>query len=326
MGIRKKLRAWIVAGTVLPTTGNRRDGARQKIAPSTMRLWIVAAIVFGTLCMPSSRLAQRTFGINANVGFTADDNVTRARSGSDRLSDQAFTAELSKDLIVPVTERTRLAFLGFLGTERFMRHAGLSRYYYGAQGEYQFRTSGDLYAPTYAIFARASADEYESNLRDGYRYSLAVNMRKALTEKIQFFGALARNIRDGKSAVFDTKEYSARVNLDYSVGRNGTAYFGGEFRRGDVVSTARPVLIDIDIADAIVQDDVFTDTQRFAYRVKANTLIATLGYNLALDERHALDFSWRWVQSTPTASPGFATTETIRYVVNQVTVAYLFRF
>ncbi len=285
-----------------------------------------AVVLFGALCAPSALLAQQTFGIRVEAGFTADDNVTRARAGPDKLSDRSFSVELSKDLIVPVSEHTRLALLGFLGSERSINYTGLSRFYYGVQGEFQYRTSGDLYAPTFAIFARTSADEYESNLRDGYRYSLGVNVRKALTESIQIFGAVNRNVRDGKSAVFDTQDHSVRLNLDYSISKASTVYLGGEYRRGDVVSTARPALADLNIADAIVRDDVFTDIARFSYRVTANTVITTLGYNLALGERHSLDFSWRWVQSTPTTSPGFVTTDPNRYVVNQVTVAYLVQF
>jgi hypothetical protein len=285
-----------------------------------------AALLISALCVPDALLAAEPLGIRIEADFTADDNVTRTRSGPDKLSDRSFSVDLSKDLIVPVSEHTRFALLGFLGGERFMNYVGLSRFYYGVQGEYQYRASGDLYAPTIAIFGRTSADEYESKLRDGYRYSAGVNVRESLTDKTQLFGALTRNARDGKSAVFDTKDYSARLNLDYSISGGGTVYLGGEFRRGDVVSTARPGLADIDIAEAIVRDDVFTDTARFSYRVKANTVITTLGYNLALGEKHALDFSWRWVQSTPTTSPGFATPDKIRYVVNQFTVAYLVRF
>jgi hypothetical protein len=287
---------------------------------------IAAVLLIGALCAPSAVRAAEWFGIRAETGFTADDNVTRARSGSDKLSDQSFSVDLGKDLIVPVSEHTRLALLGFLGTERFLNHSGLSRVYFGAQGEYQYRTSGDFFAPTFSIFGRTSVDEYESNLRDGYRYSFGVNLRQSLTDKIHLFGALTQNTRDGKSTVFDTRDRSARLNLDYSISRNSTVYLGGEYRYGDVVSTARPALADVDIADAIVRDDVFTDTARFSYRVRANTILTTLGYNLAFDPKHSLDFSWRWVQSDPTRAPGFATPDKIRYTVNQLSVFYLFRF
>jgi len=284
------------------------------------------ALLISALCAPSALLAAEPLGLHIEAGFTADDNVTRARNGPNKLSDRSFSVDLSKGLIVPVSEHTRLALLGFLGSEKFMNYTGLSRIYYGVQGEYQYRTSGDFYAPTIAIFGRTSADKYESNLRDGYRYSVGINARRSLTEDVQLFGALTHNARDAKSTVFDTRDDSVRLNLDYSISRKSTMYLGGEYRRGDVVSTARPTLAAIDIAKAIVRDDVFTDTARFSYRIRANTVLATLGYNLALDEKQALDVSWRWVQSTPTVPPGFATSDKIRYVVNQLTAAYLIRF
>ena len=58
---------------------------------------------------------------------------------------------------------------------------------------------------------------------------------------------------------------------------------------------------------------------------QADTVLATLGYNLAFGERHALDLSWRWVQ-TAIDQPGSAGADTIRYYVNQLSVAYLVRF
>ena len=288
--------------------------------------WGTAAVVlFSALGAPSVLLAADSLGIRIEAGFTVDDNVTRAR-GDDKLSDRSYSIDLSKSLIIPVSEHTRLSLVGFLGGEKFLSYTGLSRFYYGIQGEYQYRASGDFGAPTFAIFGRASADQYESALRDGYRYSVGATVRKPVTDRIHFFGALARNARDGKSVVFDDKDYSARVNVDYALNRGSTLYLGGEYRRGDVVTTARPALANINIADAVVQDDVFTDTVRNSYRVRANSILATVGCNLAFGERHALDFSWRWVQSTPTSNPGIATPDTIRYVDNQFTVAYLIRF
>ncbi len=284
------------------------------------------AVLICALCAPSTLLAADPLAIRIEAGFASDDNVTRARNGPDKLSDRSFSVDLGKDLIVPVSEHTRLALLGFLGGERFVNHSGLSRMYYGVQGEYQYRTSGDFFAPTFALFARAAADQYESNLRDGYRYSVGINVRRSLTDGIQLFAALTHDAHDASSAVFDTEEDSVRLNLDFSVSNRSTIYLGGEYRHGDVVSTRRTALANIDIAKAIVRDDVFTDSARFSYRARASTVVATLGYNLALDEKQALDFSWRWVQSAPAVPPGFATPDKIRYVVNQLTAAYLIRF
>ena len=285
-----------------------------------------SAVLLSALWTPSTVLAEEPLGIRIEAAFTADNNVTRARDSGDKLSDRSYSLNLSKSLNIPVSEHTRLSLLGFMGGEKFETYTGLSRYFAGIQGEFQYRPSGEFGAPTFGAFVRSSRDEYESNLRDGYRHSAGLNVHKAVTDRIDVFGAVARNIRDGKSTVFDTRDYSARLNLDYSLTRYGTVYLGGEYRRGDVVSTARPALAFVDIAEAIVRDDAFTDTERFAYRIQARTVLTTLGYNFAFGEGHALDFSWRWVRSTPTTEPGFATAGAIRYYVNQFTLAYLIRF
>lgn len=280
-----------------------------------------AAVLLGALCAPSILLAAEPLDIRIEAGFTTDDNVTRAR-GADRLSDQSYSLNLSKSLDIPVSQHTRLLLLGFLGGEKFRAYTGLSRYFYGIQGEFQYRASGEFGSPIFGAFVRGSKDQYESDLRDGYRYSAGLTVRKPVTDRIHLFGNLAYNVRDGKSIVFDTKDWSARLNLDYALTRSGSVYLGGEYRRGDVVSTALPSPIAEAIAEADVRDDAFTGIVRQAYRLKARTALATIGYNLAFGEGQALDVSWRWVQSTPTSAQG----NSIRYFDNQFTVAYLIRF
>jgi hypothetical protein len=275
-------------------------------------------VLLGALCAPSILLAAEPLDIRIEAGFTTDDNVTRAR-GADRLSDQSYSLNLSKSLDIPVSQHTRLLLLGFLGGEKFRAYTGLSRYFYGIQGEFQYRASGEFGSPIFGAFVRGSKDQYESDLRDGYRYSAGFTVRKPVTDRIHLFGNLAYNVRDGKSIVFDNKDWSARLNLDYALTRSGSVYLGGEYRRGDVVSTA-PSLAYANIAEA--QDDAYTGIVRWAYRLKAGTALATIGYNVAFGEGQALDVSWRWVQSTPTSAPG----NTVRYFDNQFTVAYLIRF
>jgi hypothetical protein len=153
-----------------------------------------------------------------------------------------------------------------------------------------------------------------------------VTVLKPATDRIQFFGALTGNITDGKSTVFDTKYVSLRGNADWSLSRWDSVYLGAEYRSGDTVGTAAQQLKYAGISPNI-QDDAFTDTTRIAYRFKARTWVATLGYNRAFGERHSLDFSWRRVQATPTgtvAAP--ATTSDLSYAVNQFSIAYLARF
>ena len=85
-------------------------------------------------------------------------------------------------------------------------------------------------------------------------------------------------------------------------------------------------------AKALVQDDAYADnTQLFAYRIEAKTVIWTLGYNLPLSARDALDLSWRRAESTSLQAPiaggtGLGSSGTPRYTANQFSLVYLMRF
>ena len=285
---------------------------------------VAGAVLLGALCIRGA-LAAAPLDIRLEAAYTHDDNVNRAIA-AERLSDDFFSFNLNKSFVIPVSENARFSLQAFLGAEEFRNHKGLSRYSLGVEGELQYRPSAEFTAPTFAVFGRTSVDRYDSNLRDGYRHSAGISIRKPVTDRIDFSGALAYNVREGKSTVFDTKDYSVRVNADYSLTRTGTVYLGAEYRRGDTVSSARPALIFVDVAKAIVADDAFPGMGLFAYRLKARTVVTTIGYNWAFGEGHALDFSWRWIESVGTAQPSFVTTDKVRYRDNQFTVAYLYRF
>jgi hypothetical protein len=302
-----------------------RIGVKQGSSKMCSIRSITAAMLCVVLFAPSTPHAQDALGIRIDSGFTTDDNVTRS-FGTNRLSDHAYRIDVNKSGFIPVSERTRVSVAGFVGGERYMRYTGLSHYYYGIFGEYQYRPSGDFYAPTGTLFLRGFGDQYDSNLRDGYRYAVGATVRKSMTDRIELFGALVRNERHGNNLVFDDRDYALRGNATVSIGRNGTFHIGSEFRYGDVVSTAQPAPYNKNVAEAIVKDDVFTDKLRNSYRIRAKTLLATAGYNYSFNQNHALDFSWRWAQSTPTASPGVATPGKLQYIDTQLAVAYLFRF
>ena len=307
---------------VISRAGPQRGKLRVRRAGGAIGvLWL------GALCVASGVHAdEEALDIRVEASVTVDNNVARSRGPGNRLSDVIYNVNAGKSYLIPLDDNSRISLLGTVGAEVFNRYSGLSRAFLGIQGEYQYRSSGAFDAPTFGIFGRAAADFYESNLRDGYRYSVGVRVLQPLTDRVDLFGALAHNVRDGKSKVFDNRDYSARLNLDYSVTTKGALYLTGEYRRGHAVSSARPELAFVDIAEAIVRDDAFTDTERTAYRLKAKTGIATLGYSFGLQEDQSLDFSLRWVRSTAVSRPTFPGAETIRYYDTQATVAYLIRF
>jgi hypothetical protein len=286
----------------------------------------VAALCLGVSCAPSALLADEALDVRVEASVTADNNITRSRGAGNKLGDTIYNLNVGKGGVFPLGQHTRLTLLGTAGLEAFGRHSGLSRAFLGVQGELQYRSSGEFDAPTFGIFGRAAADFYESRLRDGYRYSAGVRMLQPLTDRIEASGALACNVRDGRDSVFDNKDYSAKLNFDYAVSSRGALYLSGEYRRGQTVTTARsdPAA---NVIEAEVRDDAFSDVARQAYRLKAKTEIATLGYSHGLGGDQSVDLSLRWVRSTVLPQPGsVGGGETIRYYDTQVTAAYLIRF
>ena len=139
------------------------------------------------------------------------------------------------------------------------------------------------------------------------------------------FAALASNQRAATSAVFRTADTSLRFNVDYSMRNNATLYLSGEYRDGDIVSTGRSSLENITLAKVLVQDDAYAGGQFFSYRFGGSTVLATVGYNIGLGAKDSMDFSWRYVQSTPTLRPSWATSP-LSYTTNQLSASYLMRF
>jgi hypothetical protein len=294
---------------------------------------LAAAATFVPSAVPGIAHALEFTPLRAEASVTSDDNVTRA-GGSDALRDTIFGARVSKGLVEPLSTRTRVVVQAFLGGEKFKTYSGLSHNFIGGQADLQFRSSGEFGAATYAAFLRTQIEYYESTLRDGFRNAYGVSVLKPLTDRVTFQAAVQENISDGKSAVFDTQNIAVRANLDWSLSTWNTVYFGAEYRKGDFVSTAcracdlnKTLGLLNTAAPYVIQDDAFTDTVRDAYRLKANIVVATLGYNLAFSSGQSLDLSWRRAQSSLAQSAvAPATKSDFSYTVNQYSLAYLVRF
>ena len=270
--------------------------------------------------------------VRVEAAYTFEDNLNRARDAGGKLSDRIYSLNVSQGTSFPVSGHTRVLLSGFVNGDKLYTYTGLDRLSGGVQGEFQYRTSAEFDAPTFGIFGRASRDEYDARIRSGSRYSLGATVRQSLTDRIDLFGSLASNVRHASSTVFDAKEYALRLNLDYSLGQAGALYLGGEYRRGDSVSSAPASAGYGGSAKAFVEDVAFGDRQLIAYRYEAKTVLWTLGYNKPLGPRDSIDLSWRRAESTPTGAntaTGYAAAATSgnsRYSANQYSIAYLMRF
>jgi hypothetical protein len=264
--------------------------------------------------------------LNLAVALNYDNNVTRASTAPEKFSDFSYSLELNKNVFVSIGEHTRWSLTGSAGAEAFRTYRGLNNLYAGGNAELQYRESGDFASPIWGVFGKFTALAYESDLRSGYRYSFGADVRQALTDRISLYGAVAGNGRVAHSAVFEGRDYSLKLNLDYALGSNRTMYLDSEYRNGDTVSSGAHTLANVDIAKIFVTDDAFSAADLYAYRFNGTTAILNIGYNHALDSRGAIDLSWRGIWSRANASPNLPGTGAPRYIVNQFSIAYLLAF
>ena len=278
-------------------------------------------------CEVSDGAAPPNRHITADAAFAYDDNVTRARDEEGKLADESFSLRATKELDFFKIGRFGFVVSGSLAGEAFRRFSYLGHVFGEVQGELRY----PAYSPTFALFARSAVDHYKSQLRRGYNYSAGIVLQHNFTQRgIGVTAQLAHNARYSDSSVFDLSDNSAQVgisyslNKDFSSGKTDMLYLSGEYRLGDTVSTGRPALANLNIAEVFTRDDAFNRDDLFSYRFDARTTGLTIGYVKPLGSGH-LDLSWSYTQSTATES-AFAGTASTRYVANQFKLVYVLHF
>jgi hypothetical protein len=261
----------------------------------------------------------------ADFSFMFDDNIAHASGGKAKQVDRSYTANLSQPIVLPISDNVRFLLTGSLSGEVFDLNKGLNHLIEAVHGVLQYRSSAEFGTPIIALFAKMAAEQYQSDQRDGFRYLSGISIQKTLTDRIQLFGAVVHSQRNSKSVVFDNKDNSARISLDYSLGDSGTIYLGSEYRRGDLVISG-PEFWDMYNSNAYTQDDAFSSGKIYSFRFDGTTTLSTLGYNLKVGPRDSIDFFWRQANSSVNyVTPSWSKVN-MNYVTNQYSVAYLLRF
>lgn len=272
------------------------------------------------LALSTNAFAAGPVAIDAQAAYTYDDNVTRAARDIDLRADRVAALTLGANWRHTFATHFRLALRAFAQGEQFADYDGLSNIGGGASANLQYRASGTLLAPTYAVFARLTSLNYNSSLRDGELYNAGVSLKKGLTDRIDFTGVLSGTVRQSESLVFDTRDTSLLLNLDYQWTPHLTQYLTYNYLTGDIVASGSPWLPVIDNAEQIQADDAFggAGANMFAYRLNAQTHVATLGFNFAIDGKQSIDLSARFARAKADGD--------ITYDRNIVSAAYLIRF
>ncbi len=269
---------------------------------------------------------MRTQPLQFEVSQTFDDNITRAKDVPDRLADELLRLSVSRDVRRPLSATTQATYRATLGLEAAREFSSLSRALAEFGAELNYRASGEFLAPTYGVFARLALDNHLSAQRDGARLAVGATVRAPLTDRIGLGATLAHSVRAARSRVFDGADNSLRANADYRLSPDAVLYAGLEWRQGDVVSTGRSSLDNLDLAEVFAPDDAFASRGLLSYRFEARTRVARLGLGWRLGPDNGLDLSWTQAQSLPRQQAAFIGAQRAQYRAQQWRLAYQVRY
>ena len=239
------------------------------------------------------------FRYSYDASVVHDDNIRLAKDDDDIREDTIYSGTIKARAGKSLDSHRILNFGGLVGYNLFDTFDDLNHTEIEANVKYRFALSSGFTSPIYSFGARLGGLEYDSEMRDSTLLTLSAEMNKWLTTKINMTAALQFKERESVSEVYDTSEARIFVNFDTEFSKRDLLYTTFTFIDGDIVSSAEPTLAIINASDAIEPDDAFggVDANQFAYRIDAETVVVTIGYNRIVNRDLSLDFSARFVDS-----------------------------
>ena len=249
-----------------------------------------------------------------------DDNVTRAESDADIEEDFVGSLLARVELVKKINATSGFIFSGSAEGEKYAEFEELDNINIKGTVSYKLHTGFGFFAPRLSFDASVNTRSYVNEQRSGNGYELATQLTRRMGESLTLNGGLRYRNFSADSEVFSVEDTSAFINADLLVSPRIALYSTFRFITGDVVSTAQPTLNIINASDAIEADEAFGGfaTNRFVYRLEADTITVVLGGNYAFDSRSSVDASLLYIDTEAEGD--------IYYARTQYRISYLRRF
>lgn len=244
--------------------------------------------------------------LGGDLGFGYDSNPLNAR-GEDVQGGGFATFGLRADQPLREGLSSRWDLRGSLQGEAWDEPGGLSHIRGQAQLRWRYRADGGFYTPSLSAWGSAVWLEYDSHLRDGAEVRLGISLQQPVNTAFIARAAAGAFTRDSASPVFDLAGASLALGMDWTPVPRLVVYGAFQWQVGDTVSTSSTVLPYADVGepeDALRRRSAAKSShiagcvgQTCAYRVDAETGIASLGLNLALGRDWALDLQSLYADS-----------------------------
>jgi hypothetical protein len=229
---------------------------------------------------------------DVEAGLLYDDNVPRAELSSDRKGDTAFQVSGKAGKSFFPIEAGTLSFSANVRAQAFARFDDLNSLSPGARASYRHKLGLGASAPWVSLGIGGAWEKFQGDVRDAATLDLAFEVGSRLRERWDLRAGLRHERRYGETSdVFDQSGSSVSVHAGYEVADWLLLFLGGEYRKGDVVSSSLPNPRVLEAAAARVSDPAF-GAGVVSYRLDARTYTLTAGGNVAFTDRCSLDVSY----------------------------------
>ncbi|MEM7206603.1 MAG: hypothetical protein AAF434_02150 [Pseudomonadota bacterium] len=259
-------------------------------------------------------------GYGGDVTVRYDDNVTRGKYSPDIEEDVISSALGRIEYADQVNTTSGVIYSASVEAEKYAEFDELDNVNVRGSISYKLHLGYGFFSPRVSLNAAVNSRSFVNEQRSGTGTELGASLTARVSEKLLLTGGLRIRSFSADSDVFSLDDNSAFINADFQITPRIAAYSTLRLIQGDVVSTAQPTLKIINASDEIEPDDAFGGfaTNRFVYRLDADTTTLVIGGNYALDNKSSIDASLLYIDSQ--ASGGIYYKRTI------YRVSYLRRF
>ena len=240
---------------------------------------VLVVLALGTLAgLPGEAGAEEI--VSAEGALSHDNNLSRALSASDIVSDTALNLAASGGFQFALGERDAVALTGDLRTSQFGRFHGMNSVALGGTASWSRKLGLGPFVPRIKVSASFAGEQYGESIRNGLRSNVTLRLGQRLSERLELSGGgsferyRADEVVDVVPGVsgdaFSLEGRNLFARADYALNDRWVGFVGVAARRGDVTASTRRDPGIFEYSNAVTRDPAF-GPDYIAYRLSGTT-------------------------------------------------------
>lgn len=261
----------------------------------------LAALLVPVCLLGHVRVASAVWIFDAEAGLVHESNVGLGQRGRDTHYDTALSTSVSAGAAMPLDDRNVASATADVNGMAWDRFSGLNSLSLGLTGAFRSKLGLGAEAPWVRVSSSVARQEYDIDVRDGWRYRVGAGAGKRLDERwdLRAEYAFEERLADHEKAVsprlpgdvFDLTSHTVSVRAEFLSSETISLSAGYAWRAGDVVSTTRRNPTIFAASSALARDRAF-GSNTFAYKIDATTHIPSFGLSVVLGPRWSLNLGY----------------------------------